>query len=90
MNVASDDWACEAGRTVCSARAATSQPRDRLGLPASVVALVRPGGLDADITAHPSREAGPRRLGMDVATARTNHRRTPVRGGFGASRLTHE
>jgi hypothetical protein len=64
--------------------------RDRLGLPASVAVLVRPGGLDADITAHPSREAGPRLLGMDVATARTDHRRTPVRGGFGASRLTHE
>jgi hypothetical protein len=72
------------------ARAATSQPGDRLELPSSVAVLVRPGALDADITAHPSLEAGPPRLGRDVATARTDHRRTPVRGGFGASRLTHE
>jgi hypothetical protein len=64
--------------------------RDRLGLPSSVAALVRPGGLDADITAHPSREAGPRRVGMDVATARADHRRRPVRGGFDASWVIHE
>jgi hypothetical protein len=59
-------------------------------LPASVAVLVRPGGLDADITTHPSREAGPPRVSMDVATARTDHRRRPVRGGFGAGWVIHE
>jgi hypothetical protein len=51
MNVASDDWACEAGRTVCSRPRRDIPTPGRLGLPASVAALVRPGGLDADITA---------------------------------------